>query len=89
VVELPIPQKGVAMQYFEFESADTPTVRLATGSRDPEKMPDAAKVCCRQWDFVREFRLGEGTHSAELEATIKERVAAEGYHVFVTRPERC
>jgi hypothetical protein len=70
------------MAYYEFVCRGTPSMFVATAHEDPARIPDAAQVCCREWRFVREFRLGDGTHSVPLDDAIRARVTADGYHIF-------
>ena len=70
------------MAYYEFVCLGTPSMLVATADADPERIPDAAKACCREWQFVREFRFGDGSHGLALEETIRQRVASQGYHIF-------
>ncbi len=74
------------MVYYEFVSARTPALFVATAHPDPADIPGAALQCCGRWEYVRPFRVGDGTHSPAVDATIRVRVAAEGYHIYLKRP---
>jgi hypothetical protein len=71
------------MNYHEFVCVGTPTIFLAAAVAEPNLLPDAAKVLCRQWRYVRAFILGDGSHTAVLCEAIRERVAIDGYHLYV------
>ncbi len=73
------------MDYYEFVCAGTPSMSVATSDADPARIPAAAGACCRQWRFVKAFALGDGSHTPALDAAIRDRVAAEGYYIFLNR----
>ena len=75
------------MVYFEFACAGSPSLRVATADRDPAHIPDAALACCEHWEFASQFRLGDGSHTTQLDAAIRARVADDGFHIFKTPPE--
>ena len=81
----PHPRKCGSVDYYEFVSADTPSLFLATAHPDRDKIPGAALASCREWVFSRRFKLADGSHSPELNASIAAQVAAVGYLVYVKR----
>lgn len=82
----PSPKK-TDMDYHEFVCAGTPTIFLAARVADPNLIPDAGRVLCWEWRHVRGFSLGDGFHTAMLEMAIRDRVAIDGYHIYVVRPK--
>ena len=70
------------MSYHEFVCAGSPSVSVVTANRDPARIPGAALACCLQWEFYKAFRLGDGSHTTQLDAAIRVRVADDGYYMF-------
>jgi hypothetical protein len=81
----PHPRKCGPLDYYEFVSADTASLLVATADPDPARVPGAALASCREWVFSRGFKLGDGSHSPELDASIAVQVAAVGYLIYVRR----
>jgi hypothetical protein len=69
-------------ELHEFVSADSPTLCVAVRRPDPDLIPAAAGVCCRQWLYCRRFQIGDGSHSREVDEVIAAGVAAVGYAIF-------
>ena len=74
------------MEYHEFVCAGASALYLVTTTDEPARIPGAAQQCCRKWVYSGSFSLGDGSHSPTLDAAIKSRVAAEGYHLYIKRP---
>jgi hypothetical protein len=74
------------VDYHEFVCAGAPCLFLATADPDPARIPAAAQACCREWTYVGPFLRGDGTHTPGVDASIKFRVAADGYHLYLKRP---
>jgi len=74
------------VDYHEFVCAGAVALFVATADADPEHIPGAAQRCCGAWEYVRPFRLGDGTHTPAVDEAIRVRVAAEGYHIYLKRP---
>ncbi len=74
------------MEYHEFVCSGTTALFVATADPDPAHIPGAAQRCCGAWKYTGPFRLGDGSHTPAVDAAVKMRVAADGYHLYLKRP---